>query len=83
MTASTKKKLFHVLNVMRFLNSLPVYTGRQLDPDHREFTSKVESSLEDLIKENVKLSWTPKIHHIIHHFSDYFEDTLVEKKISF
>ena len=25
-----------------------------------------------------KLSWTPKVHYICDHFSDYFEDPLVE-----
>ena len=60
-----------------------MWSSTKSRPDHREFTSKVESSWEDLIKEDVKLSWTPKIHHIIHHFSDYFEDSLVGKRSLF
>ncbi len=26
----------------------------------------------------MKFSWTPKVHHIADHFSDYFEDPLVK-----
>ena len=59
-----------------------VYTavcGRQLDLNHREFTEKVKTAWEELMKQNVKLSWTPKIHQII----DYFEDPLLEKRSLF
>ena len=42
---------------------------------------KVSAAWDELFKtDDVKISWTPKIHYIIHHFVEYFEDELVEKR---
>ena len=54
--------------------------GRFLDPNYKAIIEKVETAWEELfVTDEVKITWTPKIHHIVHHFVDYFEDPLVEK----
>ena len=61
-----------------------VYTacaGKEADPNHREVTKSFTSAWKKLVDEpTVKLSITPKVHQISDHFSDYFEDPLVNGK---
>ena len=63
-----------------FSNIRQVYSsccGKKLDPNHRIVTENLEKSWSALVEDSrVKLTWPNKIHQIVHHFSDYFEDPL-------
>ena len=46
-----------------------------LDPNHRSVTTSFQDSWQAMFEEpEIKLSWSPKAHHIADHFSDYFDD---------
>ena len=49
-----------------------------VDPNHRAVTGNFKAKWKTLVDTKFKLSWTPKVHYICDHFSDFFEDPLVE-----
>ena len=53
--------------------------GSILDPNHRVVTTRFKETWSRLVAiPEAGISWTPKVHQISDHFSDYFEDPLVE-----
>ena len=63
-----------------FLDIGSVYTsccGSSLDPSHRQVTNNLKNSWGSLVEDpRVTLTWPNTVHHIVDHFSDYFEDPL-------
>ena len=54
-----------------------VQEGSSLDPSHRQVTQNLKNSWGSLVEDpRVKLTWPNTVHHIVDHFSDYFEDPL-------
>ena len=55
--------------------------GSTLDPKYEDIITCFKNSWQAIIDEPiVKLSWTPKAHHIADHFVDYFKDPLVNNQ---
>ena len=52
--------------------------GSTLDPKYEDIITSFKNSWQALIDEPIlKLSWTPKAHHIADHFVEYFKDYII------
>ena len=70
-----------VINIIEACNAVrEVYSsccGTTLDPNHRDVKTNFKEKWKSLVDTpNFMLTWTPKVHYISDHFSDYFEDPL-------
>ena len=58
-----------------------VYTsccGKTLDPNYKNVLKNLKSSWTALTEDpQISMSWPNKVHYIVDHFQDYFEDPLV------